>query len=158
MSVVDLPATYFCRWCLTEKPAAAFTPVRGLKKRTRPRCLKCIDEYRTAHRKLPASQERLKEYRSNNKPYMTKYNRERHLRDKYGITSADYAAMVARQGGHCACCGGDPTARGLVVDHDHKTGKVRELLCEPCNQGIGCFRDSLDRLDLAAKYLQRHGL
>lgn len=74
---------------------------------------------------------------------------------RYGLQAHDYAAMVARQGGHCACCGGDPGPRGLFVDHNHATGAVRGLLCACCNTGIGMFKESTERLALAAAYIRR---
>lgn len=84
---------------------------------------------------------------------------------QYGLSSADYAAMVADQGGACAVCGDtempiDPRTGdryNLAVDHDHATGKVRALLCPSCNNGLGCFRDDLRRLQEAASYLRKHG-
>jgi hypothetical protein len=52
---------------------------------------------------------------------------------------------------NCMICGKEEK---LVVDHDHETGKVRGLLCNHCNRGLGHFRDSVQFLDLAAKYLK----
>jgi Recombination endonuclease VII len=53
-----------------------------------------------------------------------------------GITDADYEALLAAQGGGCAICGNPPKTRRLHVDHDHKTGKVRGLLCHRCNRAL----------------------
>lgn len=73
----------------------------------------------------------------------------------YGFTLADYDAMLAAQGGGCAVCEAPPGARALHVDHDHRTGEVRGLLCNNCNQGLGRFNDDPDRLIAAAMYLAR---
>jgi hypothetical protein len=65
------------------------------------------------------------------------------LRRKYRMSIEDYDRMLAAQGGVCAICKG-PSKRknGLFdVDHDHKTGKVRGLLCHGCNTGIGLLGD-----------------
>ena len=78
--------------------------------------------------------------------------REYHLRRRYGITGADYDAMVAAQGGVCALCRERPPQH---VDHDHVTGTVRGLLCSCCNQGLGNFRDSVAALRAAVVYLER---
>ena len=78
--------------------------------------------------------------------------REQLLRGKYGIEPADYDAILARQGGRCAICGSEP-ARLLHVDHCHRTGKVRGLLCSPCNTGLGHFKDDPERLNRAVVYL-----
>ena len=71
---------------------------------------------------------------------------------RYGITVDDFKAMLTAQGGTCAICGDAPERR-LHVDHDHRTGQVRGLLCTGCNKGIGCFRDDPDRLRGAIRYL-----
>ena len=74
------------------------------------------------------------------------------LKAIYGITLEDYNAMYERQGGRCAICG---AGGKLVVDHDHKTGKVRELLCHLCNAMIGCAREDRAILTAAIAYLTR---
>jgi hypothetical protein len=62
-----------------------------------------------------------------------------HLKQKYGLTLAAYRAMEEGQKGLCAMCGKPPTGghKKLYVDHDHKTGKIRGLLCSSCNCGLG---------------------
>jgi hypothetical protein len=69
--------------------------------------------------------------------------------------------MVA-QGGGCAICGRTPDdAPGrwsrLNIDHDHKTGKVRGVLCHGCNSGIGHLQDDPALLRRAAEYVEAHG-
>jgi hypothetical protein len=84
---------------------------------------------------------------------------QRHARGlaRFGLTVEDYQAMLAAQGGVCAICGTPPTdRRRLAVDHNHETGAVRGLLCVPCNQALGRFKDSPDVLAAAAMYLLRH--
>jgi hypothetical protein len=63
--------------------------------------------------------------------------REYHLQQRYGITGAEVDAMIEAQGGTCAVCPGKPEH----VDHDHKTGVVRGVLCFNCNQALGNVRD-----------------
>lgn len=72
---------------------------------------------------------------------------------KYGVDRYQYRRMVAAQGGRCAVCAVHPPK--LLVDHDHKTGAVRGLLCDPCNKGLGNFRDSSHNLLKAIAYLYR---
>lgn len=57
------------------------------------------------------------------------------------------------QRGKCAICGA-PKKRELVIDHDHATGFTRGLLCQPCNNGLGHFKDSPESLRAAALYLE----
>ena len=79
--------------------------------------------------------------------------RREKLKERYGLTPEDYAAMAMSQDHACAICADDSP---LVVDHDHESGKVRALLCHACNRGLGHFRDSPARLRNAAEYLERH--
>ena len=64
--------------------------------------------------------------------------REKAYIKKYGITWAQRDEMLERQGGSCAICGFDGT---LVTHHDHGTLEVKDMLCTPCNTGIGHFSD-----------------
>lgn len=70
-----------------------------------------------------------------------------------GLTTAQYEAIVAEQGGICALCGDKPER--LVVDHDHANGQFRGLICRGCNTGLGLFGDSIEGLRLAIAYLER---
>jgi hypothetical protein len=79
--------------------------------------------------------------------------RARQFRQKYGITIAEYDAMVAAQGGVCKICGQDDGDRRLAVVHCHATGRVRGLLCSNHNRGLGLFGDDPDLLRAAADYL-----
>lgn len=73
----------------------------------------------------------------------------------YGLSQPDFDVLVDRADDRCESCG-DPTIV-MHIDHDHATGKVRGLLCQDCNLGIGRFRDSPERLRQAAAYLERVG-
>lgn len=73
---------------------------------------------------------------------------------KYGLTPEQFQEMLKRQDSKCAICGNHQQYRQLSIDHCHKTGKVRGLLCTSCNRGIGYFYDSPYRLKNAAKYLE----
>lgn len=74
-------------------------------------------------------------------------------RSLYKLSDANYAKMVLAQGNRCAIC--DSDAKPLHVDHDHKTGEVRGLLCFRCNSGLGNFSDEIGRLATAIAYLAR---
>ena len=69
-----------------------------------------------------------------------------------GVTDEDYARLLAAQGGGCAICGNPPKTRRLHVDHDHKTGRVRGLLCHRCNRALPNWVDRF-WLFAAAEYL-----
>ena len=72
----------------------------------------------------------------------------------YGVTVAQYDRMLAEQGGRCAICGNGPGAKGLAVEHCHTTGRVRALLCGPCNSAIGLLREDPQIFAAAVTYLQ----
>ncbi|MEV0621484.1 endonuclease domain-containing protein [Nonomuraea sp. NPDC050404] len=72
------------------------------------------------------------------------------LQYRYGITEEDFARMLAQQGGLCAICQVVP---GTFVDHCHRSGQVRGILCFNCNNGLGHFGDNTVLLELAALYL-----
>lgn len=75
------------------------------------------------------------------------------LRKKYGFTPDEYLAFRESRGNACEICG--DTRGPLVIDHDHETGKVRGLLCHPCNLMLGNGRDSADRLRAGVEYLEK---
>ena len=73
----------------------------------------------------------------------------------YGLTPEAYQALHDGQGGTCAVCSIRETKRSLHVDHDHVTGRVRGLLCNSCNRGIGLLKDDPRILRSAIAYLER---
>lgn len=85
-----------------------------------------------------------------------------YLKNHFGISLDDYLGMHARQGGVCAICFRPETrlhkgrARALAVDHDHKTKKVRSLLCGACNIALGLLEEDPVRLHAMLKYLAEH--
>lgn len=91
-------------------------------------------------------------------PCQRTYNQERRLKIQFGITWDEYEFMLACQDGRCAICGGKPRKYMLAVDHDHKTGEIRGLLCSRCNHKLlGSANDDPARLRKAADYLEAFG-
>jgi len=80
------------------------------------------------------------------------------LRRKYGWTVADFQTQLEIQGGACAVCRVPTPGEGHYwhVDHDHQTGKVRGILCQHCNLGVGNAGDDPERLRAMASYLREH--
>ena len=84
--------------------------------------------------------------------------RARNLKDKYGITQEQFDIMLTAQNFQCSICSVESWATGTFhVDHDHKTGKVRSLLCQKCNVAVGLCDDDPARMERAANYLREHG-
>lgn len=73
---------------------------------------------------------------------------------RFGLRRGQYDLMMARQNGRCAICGIRPR-RSLAVDHNHRTGKVRDLLCSNCNLLVGMCKEKVSLLTGVIKYLKR---
>ena len=132
-----------CKKCLVEKPESEF--YRANKGTTYfTECKACSSARAAAWAKRKREED-------------PGYSRRSRLRQLYKITPEQYDAMLEAQGGVCAICGTDDpqTGRGHLfpVDHDHATGEPRGLTCQPCNTGLGGFKDDIDRLMAAAAYL-----
>jgi hypothetical protein len=78
--------------------------------------------------------------------------REEKLFARYGITSIEFTVRLVAQDGGCGICG---NFRQLVVDHEHVSGRIRGLLCQNCNKGIGLLGDSIEGVRKAVDYLHR---
>jgi hypothetical protein len=90
------------------------------------------------------------------------WRRAKALRLNYGLSLEDYDNIFKAQNGECAICKSanskHPASELLLVDHCHETGKVRGLLCNNCNRGIGSYLDDPSHLLQAAIYLVEHKL
>jgi len=80
------------------------------------------------------------------------------LREKYKLTGEEVMSRIIAQEGLCALCFESLEGRRACIDHDHKTGKVREILCSGCNTMLGFARDDPEILQKAIDYLERHTL
>lgn len=131
----------YCVKCLETKPVEAFNRHAKSKDGRQAWCRECF----AAHRRL----EKMRD---------TDKYRAIHLLSNFGITPDEYNAMYQAQDGVCAICQQPETTAGktfLAVDHDHKTGVIRGLLCGNCNKGLGYLRDDSALLARAINYLDR---
>jgi hypothetical protein len=89
------------------------------------------------------------------KPCAREHNHKGNLKRKFGLTPEQYDLIYQAQGGKCAICQvATGKTKKLAVDHDHKTGKIRGLLCSTCNRMIlGTLRDDITALQRAIDYL-----
>jgi hypothetical protein len=118
----------------------------------KPEIRKKILKYVSKYRKLP-------EHKRKAKIYMRNYQVK-----KYGITLDQYNQILQKQKCLCVICLQPETlvdskskkVRRLCVDHNHLTGKVRGLLCDKCNRGLGNFQDNTAILSMATNYLILH--
>lgn len=108
--------------------------------------------------------ERAKRWFRDNPDRADASSRRYSLGKNYGITPEQYDALLQQQGGACAICGeAEPPAHGrtgkqfrLSVDHCHKTGRVRGLLCQKCNRAMGLLGDDPILVRNAIGYLKHH--
>ena len=113
--------------------------------------------YKRAHKNVyrEYARKRMKKWREDHPKQEKKYARKAHLKRRYGISEDLFQFLVDQQGNKCAICGKpEPTRPVLSVDHNHRTGKVRGLLCSKCNLGLGYFQDNPTTLDKASEYLR----
>ena len=98
------------------------------------------------------NKERIKKYRDSNKKKQKEYD----LKKKYGITQEQYNELYNKQNGCCIVCKKPQSElkKILCIDHNHKTGKVRGLLCDNCNSGIGLLKEDINILTNAINYLK----
>ncbi len=79
-----------------------------------------------------------------------------HLKYTYGVTLVEYDEMFESQNGNCAICGLPEINKRLAVDHCHKTGTVRSLLCNRCNTALGMVEENENTLLSMINYIQMY--
>lgn len=115
-------------------------------------CITCGSSIRYKNRScMGCHSAKGKAYYEKNKERTLKRQRARIIKKLYGITQEEFEARSAAQGGLCAIC---KKLKRLVVDHDHATGRIRGLLCTPCNAALGIFGDGKELLKVALQYLE----
>jgi hypothetical protein len=99
---------------------------------------------------------RAETYAKRDKVIYARQQKNRVLKHRYGLTITQYEDMSKAQSGKCAICGATQN-QPLYVDHDHKTGKVRELLCAKCNTAVGVVeKEGLERIFELMQYIDKH--
>lgn len=148
-----------CRGCQTKKHISEFSTGTRSKDGLRYTCKECDNaKARERYKGKAGDVIRTRNARYQYKKGTQEGNRER-LLAKYGLTFESYEALLEEQGRRCKICGALEGERGrpmLAVDHDHETGLVRGLLCDPCNRALGMFKDDPEILASAIQYLHAH--
>ena len=141
MQEINSPQTKYCKKCDKWLESGYFYSLSKDKTRLSAYCRKCQTKY--------------------NKERLTPEEKHHEQLRKYGISKIDYDKMVEEQKGVCACCGHPETfihsknsIRRLSVDHDHKTGSVRSLLCNKCNILLGHMEENPERIKALAAYAE----
>jgi hypothetical protein len=129
-----------CTLCNTAKDLTAFVKSNRNKSGLASRCKDCIRGLSRNYRK--------------DKPVECAASaRNSMLKREYGLTSTEYERMLDQQGGGCRVCGQTDHDRRLAVDHDHRTGAIRGLLCKRCNLVLGKVDDDTTLLKALSDYL-----
>jgi hypothetical protein len=167
--------TKICTKCGIEKEVSEFYKDFGAKSGLYSHCKEChkliINNYRKLNKEKIKEQD--KKYRETHLDYQANYYQQnktdynkKQMKQRYGITKDDYDKMLHEQNGVCAICKQPETVtdkrsnnmiKRLSIDHDHKTGKVRGLLCGKCNKAIGLLNDSHILTQVATDYLFKNG-
>lgn len=133
-----------CARCRVHKPTLEFSRARSSSDGLYSYC-------------KPCSVEKNREWYEANRPALKERRRARDRRTMYGLSAEAHRDLFERQAGVCAICGRDGAVghkEVLAVDHCHRTGEVRGLLCDSCNRGIGLLCDDPELLRVAAIYLE----
>lgn len=138
-----------CSRCEQVKPANEFANHAW--------CRGCLSVYSKGLKKTPESKARHAALEAQRRASSPAYLRERASRIAkcYGITIEDYARIINRQGGDCASCGDElDMGKKTCIDHCHRTGRVRGILCANCNFAVGHVKESAERARKIAHYIE----
>lgn len=156
----------FCSKCSSCKPTALFYKNKSTADGFRSWCVECTLRqnriYAESKRDVKNKSER-ERYISNKpkrleqtKEYYLLKGKDKTLQKMYGISLNDYYEMLESQGGGCAICGrhySNKRSSFLSVDHNHKSGRVRGLLCSRCNKALGLLNEDFTLLVNAIQYI-----
>ena len=138
-----------CTTCLVTQPIKEFYNRKASIDGKSYRCRTCDYAARNAYHKKHYEKVRVK-------------SRDNQRKSRYGLTPEDFQCLWFSQAACCAIChtplddsfGRHHNRNKVVVDHNHKTGNVRGLLCTMCNKGLGLFKDNVEYLERAGDYIK----
>lgn len=152
--------TKICSKCKSDKDVEEFYKSSSTGK-LRPTCKECtirLNKESKSRRDLGLPRLRDLKPKPHGSTDNPEYNSNAQIKYKYGITIEDYNKILVKQEERCAICGRHQCNfdKKLHIDHDHKTGKIRGLLCYNCNHAIGKFFDNTEYLQNAINYLNNN--
>ena len=167
-----LEGLYLCGKCSGVRPLLEFGKDSRARHGVKTMCKPCINDgnYRGIAKIKQA--EGLDAWRARRKRFEDKWKqdtrpkrlehfklkiREANIRNKYGLSLSDVEKMFAEQGERCGICSTVKPQSRWHIDHGHRTGEIRGILCNLCNVGLGAFRDNPDALAMAQIYLRPRG-
>lgn len=138
MLPTGLPLTKICRLCKRELSLNNYYKHKNTVDRLKHECKNCWNKLSL-------------QYYFNNKETLTSKRKVYYFKNNYDLSLEEIQKMKESQNYRCKIC---DLKEDLVVDHNHGNRKVRSLLCNKCNQGLGSFKDNPDILRKAANYLE----
>jgi hypothetical protein len=154
-----------CTKCGVEKDIELFSRDKYKSDGRRCHCKECNKEEHLRRYEADAegmraySNEYRKRLRESNPEKLRLADRNTKLKRAYGLNHEQVEEMKRLQDYRCYTCGkheSEAGAKGLVVDHNHTTGKVRRLLCSACNTSLGLTKEDVGILASLIKYLEEH--
>lgn len=153
-----------CTKCKEEKSLSDFHKHKSNKTGIRTICKICSTNYssnwyKNNTEKSLQTKKKWREVSKQTDPLKLKLrDKESKLKCNFGITLDDYNRMFVTQNGNCGICkiNQEKLKTPLGVDHCHKTGKVRELLCSNCNTALGLLKEDINVLEATIEYIKRN--
>jgi len=145
--------TKICTKCGKEKPKAQFHKYKLAKDGLNWHCKDCVNEYHRVWDKTEKG--RNNHYRKERSLAKKRYlcsekgkrkSKNSRLKHDYGITLDEHEKMYSKQNGRCLICERNIDYKDVVTNHDHKTNKVRGLLCSSCNIMLGWFENRKEKI------------
>lgn len=138
-----------CGICKETKELDAFHNKKGAKDGKQSQCKVCnIARVKTWQADNPEKHEANWKHTTANRDMFARKAK------RYGLSVEELQKLMDKADGKCEICSREPV-KWLVVDHCHETLRVRGIICERCNQGLGLFADNIEFMKSAIEYLQR---
>jgi hypothetical protein len=144
-----------CKRCIQTKDLSEFFKNVKRKDGVSTYCKPCQLEYQRVRYNNPESHERNKMDRNIYLKNRKDSTRKWYLKTTYGLSPDQYQNLYNDSDGKCYICKEEKDYY-LHVDHNHKTGEVRGLLCNHCNRGIGMLKENIDILESAIEYIRKY--
>jgi len=147
------PTVKVCSHCKEEKSLSEFYKNRTRKDGLHSQCKQCMSRFNST---VSAALNKSKYKKKHPNKILNAV-----LKYKFDITRYDYDQMFEKQNGVCAICGKpewvkqNGVIRRLSIDHNHKTGQIRQLLCQRCNLLVGQSEEKISLLLKIAEYIER---
>lgn len=144
-----------CNKCLIEKPFSNFHIAKQGKSSPvlKSFCKECMREYQREKYQLLNTTEKRKR-REKNPCNTFEWRQQYRLKNRFGLTTEEFSAMVLEQNNKCKIC--ECEMDTPQIDHNHTTGKVRSLLCRPCNTSLGLVKEDTKILYNMISYINAY--